>query len=117
MSETFNRVYEIVSAIPRGKVLTYGLISNLMEGRLSAQGVGWALNSLKNSHSGNNCFNSDNVPWHRVINSKGMISTHKRHEIAPDRQRKLLEAEGVIFEEDRVDLEKYLWKAGLTQFA
>ena len=108
------RSYKIVSSIPEGKVLTYGLISNLMEGRLSAQGVGWALNSLKSS--GDDGYNSKSVPWHRVINSKGMVSTHKRPEIDPDLQRKLLEAEGVVFKDDRVDLNKYLWKAGLSQF-
>ncbi len=47
----FAEVYEIVRLIPRGKVLTYGYISDMLEKRLSAQGVGWALNALSSSSS------------------------------------------------------------------
>lgn len=42
----FERVYEIVMQIPRGRVLTYGVISDMLGGRLTAQGVGWALKAL-----------------------------------------------------------------------
>jgi len=52
----------------------------------------------------------DGLPWHRVINSQGRMSIRSKndHHLL---QRKLLEAEGVIFDErDRVDLSKFGWK-------
>lgn len=112
----FELVYEIVMAIPRGKVSTYGDISRRINKRLSAAAVGWAMNALGSDKNAVK-YNSDNVPWHRVINSKGKLSTH--HESAqlgddgrPVRlQRVLLEKEGVRFNADEsVDLSIFLWK-------
>lgn len=125
----YHSVYKIVQSIPPGRVLTYGLISNLLGGRLSAQGVGWALralpsalesehkkkavkNGLKNALAAR--YSSDIVPWHRVINSQGGISTRRILGLPWDLQRELLEKEGVVFDhEEKTDLEKYLWWEGL----
>ncbi|MBZ0184959.1 MAG: MGMT family protein [Candidatus Obscuribacterales bacterium] len=113
MTGAFERVYEIVSAIPRGKVLTYGLISNIMEGRISAQGVGWAMQALGKKEG----KEKKTIPWHRVVSGKGTLSTHKNPDIAPGEQKRLLLREGVRFDdEDRIDLDKYLWLDGLSQF-
>ncbi|MFA7335413.1 MAG: carbonic anhydrase [Candidatus Obscuribacterales bacterium] len=107
-------VYEIVKGIPRGRILTYGLISNLLEKRLSAQGVGWALRALS-SDKDNKKYHSGNVPWHRVINSTGgistsRISTSRNTEMPPDLQQSLLEEEGIVFNsEGKLDMQKYLW--------
>ena len=112
-------VYEIVKGIPRGRILTYGLISNLLERRLSAQGVGWALRALS-SDKDNKKYHSGNVPWHRVINSTGGISTSRistsrisisrNTEMLPDLQQSLLEEEGIVFNsEGKLDMQKYLW--------
>lgn len=102
-------VYEIVKGIPRGRVLTYGLISNLLEKRLSAQGVGWALRALS-SDKVNKKYHSGNVPWHRVINSTGGISTSRNTEMPPDLQQSLLEEEGIVFNsEGKLEMQKYLW--------
>lgn len=112
----FELVYEVVLKIPHGKVSTYGEISRRIDKRLSAAAVGWAMNAL-GSDKTESRYNSTNVPWHRVINSKGKLSTH--HESAtlgddgrPIRlQRVLLEREGVRFSPDEsVDLSIYLWK-------
>ena len=117
----YESVYKVVMRIPKGRVLTYGLISNLLGGPLSAQGVGWAMKALsaygeKNKVGGVSKYNSKTVPWHRVINSQGGISTHKVPNIPPDLQRELLEAEGVVFGEDeKIDLPKYLWMQGLSE--
>jgi methylated-DNA-protein-cysteine methyltransferase-like protein len=114
----YEKVYKIVMRIPKGKVLTYGLISNMLEGPLSAQGVGWALKALpaKKKDKTLSQYNSKTVPWHRVINSKGGTSTHKILSIPPDLQRELLEAEGVVFNADeKIDLQKYLWTKGLSE--
>lgn len=111
----FEQVYDIVRQIPCGKVCTYGVISKRMNGRLSAAAVGWAMNALGNGPDESG-YNSKNVPWHRVINSKGKISTHlESGMMAADGrpiklQRLLLEQEGVVFNADEsVDLVRYLW--------
>ena len=113
MSEVYAKVYAIVSQIPAGKVLTYGLISNLLGGRLSAQGVGWAMQASGRGKSAAK-QPAKRIPWHRVINSRGELSTHKNADIPPGLQRHLLEAEGVEFDaEGRVALGRYLWQEGL----
>ena len=48
----------------------------------------------------------DDVPWQRVINSQGKISERA----GAERQRLLLEEEGVVFVKDKVDLKKYGWQ-------
>lgn len=111
----FEQVYKIVRNIPKGRVSTYGQISKLMNGRLSAAAVGWAMNAL-GSDQGKAGYNSQTVPWHRVINSKGAMST--KHESGIDGadgrelslQQVLLEREGVTFDDkNQVDLTRYLW--------
>jgi methylated-DNA-protein-cysteine methyltransferase-like protein len=104
----YQQVYKIVQRIPKGKVLTYGMISHHLGGRLSAQAVGWALKALPTEVS--SAFSVANTPWHRVINSQGRLSTHKNANIPPDLQRELLEKEGIKFnEEEAIDLNRYLW--------
>jgi methylated-DNA-protein-cysteine methyltransferase-like protein len=100
MSEFFQRVYEIVARIPRGKVVTYGQIAAALGDPRQARTVGWALHSAPEWLD---------IPWHRVVNSSGGIST--RHTTGGlNTQRKLLEDEGIIFSEDgRLDLERYRW--------
>jgi methylated-DNA-protein-cysteine methyltransferase-like protein len=93
----FARVHALVARIPRGKVATYGQLSELVDGRLSPAGIGWALRAA-----------DAELPWHRVINSRGTVSTDGD---TPGRQRALLEAEGVSFDKSgTIDLEKYQWR-------
>ncbi len=100
--EVFARVHALVAKIPRGKVATYGQLSELVDGRLSPVGIGWALRA-----------GSEGLPWHRVINSRGTLSTERE---TPGRQRALLEAEGVRFDEaGALDLEKYQWRPRLRR--
>lgn len=111
----FAQVYEIVRQIPSGSVLTYGLISQRLNGALSAAGVGWALNALK---SDGDEYTSPSVPWHRVVNSKGTLSTRQESaKLGKDGrplklQQVLLRREGVVFRADgSIDLHKYVWKS------
>lgn len=94
------RVLEIVRAIPRGRVLTYGQVALLAGAPRGARQVGRILYMLGRE---------TRVPWQRVINRYGGLSTYKvgsGHE-----QRALLEAEGVEFRADgTVDLRKYQWR-------
>lgn len=110
----FEQVYEITKRIPSGKVLTYGDISVRMDRRLSAAAVGWALGALGSRKE--SPYNSDSVPWHRVVNSKGTLSTvHESSSLdaggKPVKlQQVLLENEGVEFGDGgKIDLKRYRW--------
>ena len=95
----FETVYEWVRRVPRGRVITYGRISDLMVGRISPLAVGWALSQCP-----------DDVPWYRVVNAKGGCSTDRRPDSSPGRQRRRLESEGVKFRGDgTLDLGKHSW--------
>jgi methylated-DNA-protein-cysteine methyltransferase-like protein len=124
MSEVYAAIYKIVQSIPKGKVLTYGLISHMIGGRMSAQGVGWALKALGSAKRSKQRskksaaeppYDSSSVPWQRVVNSQGGTSTHKVAGIPPGFQQHLLELEGIVFDEEgKMDLEKYLWMEGIN---
>lgn len=112
-SNCFEHVYEIIKTIPRGKVLTYGIVSMLMNRRLSAAAVGWALNGLSNKTGK---YSMETVPWFRVINSQGKLSTKLKSNILDQNgmpiklQKILLQNEGVIFDSNGVvNLSKYLF--------
>jgi methylated-DNA-protein-cysteine methyltransferase-like protein len=94
----FQRVWALVKRIPRGRVATYGMLSELIERRLTPLGVGWAIRAAP----------EDALPWHRVVSSRGTVSTEKEH---PGLQRAMLEAEGVRFDARGViDLERFGWR-------
>ena len=100
MNSLHERIFEMVEAIPPGKVATYGQIGSMVGG-CSGQLVGFALASLR--YGGGR-----KVPWQRVINRQGRISL-----TGPDAglQRALLEDEGIRFEVDGViDLDEFGWK-------
>jgi len=95
------RVLEIVQAIPRGQVLTYGQVAALADTPRAARQVGRILYSQGRT-----------VPWQRVINHYGGLSTYKVG--SGELQRALLEQEGISFKVDgTVDLKKYQWRPGL----
>ena len=92
------RVYRIVRSIPRGRVMTYGQIAEILGEGYTPRTVGFVM------HSAN-----DKTPWHRVINAQGGCTT--RGLVLPhDKQQRMLEAEGVRFNErGRCLLQEYLW--------
>jgi methylated-DNA-protein-cysteine methyltransferase related protein len=92
------RVFRIVRSIPRGRVMTYGQIAEILGEGYTPRTVGFVM------HSSN-----DKTPWHRVINAQGGCST--RGVVLPhDKQQRMLEAEGVSFNErGRCELQEYLW--------
>ncbi len=100
-SDSYKRIYKIVLKIPIGTVATYGQIANLAQMPGHARQVGYALHSTPASME---------LPWWRVINSKGEISFPigtPYFEI----QRKILLSEGIIFDRNmRIDLKLYKWK-------
>ena len=92
------RVFRIVRMIPRGHVMTYGQIAEILGEGYTPRTVGFVM------HSAN-----DKTPWHRVINAQGGCST--RGLVLPhDKQQRMLEAEGVAFNDrGRCALQEYLW--------
>jgi methylated-DNA-protein-cysteine methyltransferase-like protein len=79
--------------------MSYGQIAGLLRRPLSARAVGWAMRQCPQS-----------VPWQRVVNASGGISTEHRNE-PPDLQRRLLEKEGVRFGRDgTLPMAKYRWE-------
>ena len=99
--KTYQKIYNLVKKIPKGKVATYGQVGQMLD--LNPRVVGWALNRLVKVKGGE-------VPWQRVINSKGRISTNKLHNIPLGLQKYLLQREEIKFDSsDKIDLRKYLW--------
>lgn len=97
----FERVYAIARQIPYGRVTSYGAIAKCLGTARSARMVGWAMNA---SH------NRDDVPAHRVVNRKGLL-TGRHHFDGTNLMQQLLESEGVkIVDNQIVDLEKHFWK-------
>lgn len=93
------KTIKIIKQIPRGNVMTYGQIATMAGSSRGARQVVRVLHSMSSKHQ---------LPWHRVINSKGEISL--RDEESYFTQKKLLEDEGIVFEENgRVDLNTYLF--------
>jgi methylated-DNA-protein-cysteine methyltransferase related protein len=93
----FQDVFEIVRLIPKGRVSSYGAIANALGKSGAARQVGYALN---------NC--PSDVPAHRVLNRKGMLSG--KHYFGEERMKELLELEGLKVENDvLVNFEKYFW--------
>lgn len=98
----FLRVYEIVRQIPYGKVTTYGHIAQALGAKSSARLVGYALNAVS-------LYERDGkIPCHRVLNRNGEL-TGKFHFATPLQMRDMLEAEGIQFIGEAVDLKQHLW--------
>jgi methylated-DNA-protein-cysteine methyltransferase-like protein len=98
---THDRILAVVRRIPRGRVATYGQVASLAGLVHQPRLVGYALHTLPSATT---------VPWHRVINARGMVSL--RAYGAPSlTQRLKLEKEGVVFDAlGRVSLERFRWK-------
>ncbi len=93
------RVLALTAQIPPGRVMTYGQLALLAGQPGAARQVGFIMNSL---------FEGSDLPWQRVINAQGKVSTDKVG--FGDLQRGLLSAEGVVFDAaGRCDLGRYQW--------
>ncbi len=89
----FDKVYFVARLIPFGRVTSYGAIAKYIGASRSARMVGWAMN---NSHN-----QKEDVPAHRVVNRKGML-TGKNHFKGTNLMQQLLENEGVIIEDNKI---------------
>ena len=100
----YEQVWALVRQIPQGRVSTYGQITKMLpqpEGISSddyqlsaARWVGLAMSACP-----------DDVPWQRIVNSQGKIS----HQAEPGKQKRLLEAEGIHFINEKINLDEFQW--------
>ena len=97
-------VITVVNTIPEGQVATYGQIATLVGHPGAARQVGMILRGLKEH---------EHVPWQRVINAKGGVSTYKVG--FGELQKALLEAEGITFTNNHCDLSRYQWQPDASQ--
>ncbi len=111
MGDFSDRVFGVVRRIPRGKVASYGQVGSLIGAPRSARYVGYALRANPEPGTGPSC-----IPCHRVVFKDGGLCKSFAFG-GPDEQRKMLEAEGVEFEDDgRVNMEACQW-SGCAQDA
>lgn len=97
----FERVYAIVRQIPYGKVTSYGAIAKALGTARSARMVGWAMNA---SH------HLEDVPAHRVVNRKGLLSG-KHHFEGTNLMQQLLESEGIKVKNNQIiAFENHFWE-------
>ncbi len=102
MQESFrDAVLRVVRSVPAGKVTTYGEVALLAGKPNGARQVGAVLFGLRDDEA-------ERVPWQRVINASGGISTYKVG--SGELQVALLRSEGVEVVNDRVDLRRYRWE-------
>ena len=95
----FDKVYEVANQIPFGRVTSYGAIAKYLGATRSARMVGYAMNG---SHG-------KDVPAHRVVNRKGLL-TGKHHFDGTNLMQQLLESEGVEVKENQIqDFNKVFW--------
>lgn len=101
----FEKVYFIVRQIPYGRVTSYGAIAKALGTARSARMVGWAMNA---SH------HLEDVPAHRVVNRKGLLSG-KHHFSGTNLMQQLLENEGIeVIDNQIIDFEKVFWEPEIS---
>ena len=99
----YQSVWKVVTEIPAGHVLTYGEVARLAGMPRAARRVSQALRSAPRAMS---------VPWHRVINAQGKIS-FPEDSSGWKRQKEILETEGVVFLNGKVDLKQYGYRGAV----
>ena len=96
----FQKVHEVAKLIPYGRVTSYGVIAKYLGAARSARMVGWAMNA---SHA------MEDVPAHRVVNRKGLL-TGKHHFEGTNLMQQLLESEGIKVVDNQIqDLDILFW--------
>ena len=102
-NDWLNKVYEAVSSVPKGRVVSYGQVAARIGSPRASRMIGWALSRLPYETK---------VPWHRVVNRKGELSIVHAFVRVED-QANLLMKEGVIVKNIdgilNVDMKKYLF--------
>lgn len=97
----YDIIYEVVRAVPKGRVTSYGAVAAAIGAKSGARVVGYAMN---------NCLGvKPKVPAHRVVNRVGLL-TGKHHFTSPEKMQQLLEKEGIKVKDDKVvDFNVLFW--------
>ncbi|OBX23111.1 MULTISPECIES: MGMT family protein [Bizionia] len=96
----YEKVYEVARQIPYGRITSYGAIAKYLGAARSARMVGYAMNG---SHT-------KDVPAHRVVNRKGLL-TGKHHFDGTNLMQQLLESEGIKVVENQIqDFDNLFWE-------
>ncbi len=102
----FERVYDLTCKIPYGKVTSFGAIAKVLGSPRSARMVGWALNAV---------HNRSDVPAHRVLNRKGLL-TGKHHFQGTNLMQQLLESEGhIVIDNQLQNFEENFWNPPMVE--
>ncbi len=89
----YDAIYDVVRAVPKGRVTSYGAVAAAIGAASGARVVGYAMN---------NCTGvKPKVPAHRVVNRNGLL-TGKHHFSPPEKMQQLLEKEGIKVVDDKV---------------
>jgi methylated-DNA-protein-cysteine methyltransferase related protein len=106
MASFTEKVVRIIQSIPPGKVTTYGQVASAAGSPRAARQVVRILHSMSDKY---------NLPWYRVINSKGEIGFQDEEMFFT--QKMLLQSEGIEFEYERkISLNRFLWQIDLTDY-
>ncbi len=101
MDNFYQRVYEVVTRIPRGRVATYGQIAAMLGNPQASRAVGWAMQNAPGHLQ---------LPCHRVVNKTGSLAPFYAFGGA-EKQRAILESEGIDFlPNGNIDMKKCLWQ-------
>ena len=94
MSTAFEKIWDLARQCPPGRVVTYGELARLAGNPRWSRVAGYAMHGCP-----------DDVPWHRVVDRQGRLCPG-----AEERQRALLEEEGVGFTDpSHVDMDRFSW--------
>ncbi len=96
------RIWQVVSQVPAGSVVTYGQVAAMAGLPNHARMVGSVLKQLPKGSK---------IPWHRVINSQGRISFNEGSSQYLLQQERLT-TEGIEFDNERISLHRYQWQGG-----
>ena len=96
----FEKIYEVVKQIPYGQVATYGQVAELAGNTHWSRVVGYALHANPDS---------EHIPCYRVVNREGKLSDAFAFG-GINRQKRMLEEDGIVVNGDYVDLKKYQWR-------
>ncbi|NRF41750.1 MGMT family protein [Pedobacter foliorum] len=97
----YDQVFELVRLIPKGKVTSYGAIAKSLGAGGSARMVGYAMSNAHLAHPA--------IPAHRVVNSSGLL-TGKFHFPEPNLMQEMLEKEGVVVKNDKIqNFKQHFW--------
>lgn len=101
MEDFFTKVYGVVKLVPPGRVTSYGAIARYLGAPGASRMVGWAMNASHHS--------AEFIPAHRVVNRNGLL-TGKHHFDTPLAMQELLESEGIVVKNEKVeDFKRLFW--------